>query len=116
MTSYVQMPPAKNDRLLLTAAMLVPLAVFVWGALKFHACGSGWVVAGLKQLGVHFGAGIGYTALVAAVIGTLRLWSDDRTTGQATELLKPWGPKGAIIMHVGVAALTYAIFTDSCKY
>ena len=114
---YVEMPETRLDKLLLTAAMIVPLAVFIWGAIKFHACGSsGWVIAGLKQLGVHVGVGIGYGAVVAAFIGTLRLWSSARTTAEATDILKPWGAKGAIIMHVFVAVATFIIFRDSCRY
>jgi hypothetical protein len=114
---YVEMPQTRLDKVLLTAAMIVPLAVFIWGAIKFHACGSsGWVIAGLKQLGVHVGVGIGYAAAVAAFIGTLRLWSSARTTAEATDILNPLGAKGAIIMHVFVAVATFIIFRDSCRY
>lgn len=109
-------PPSGIDKLILTAAIIVPLAVWIWGIVKFHQCGSGWVVAALKQLGVHLGVGIGYTAIVAAIVGLLKLWTDARTAARTNELLMPWGPKGIVIMHAVVAAVTFIIFKDGCKY
>ena len=113
---YVEVPPTGLDKLLVTAAIIVPLAVWIWGIHKFHQCGSGWVVAALKQLGVHLGVLIGYGAIVAAIVGLLKLWTDERASDRAGEFLKPWGPKGVIIMHAVVAAATFIIFKDGCKY
>jgi hypothetical protein len=114
--TYVEDPPSGLDKLLLTAAIIVPLAVWVWGIVKFHQCGSGWIMAALKQLGVHIGVGIGYAAMVAAIVGLLKLWTDARTGDQTAEVLKPWGPKGVIIMHIFVALATFTIFKDGCRY
>ena len=114
--TYVTMPYTGLDKLLLTAALVVPIAVWIWGIHKFHQCGSGWIVAALKQLGVHFGVAIGYAAIVAVITGLLKLWTDGRTADRTYELLKPMGPKGVIIMHAVVAAVTFTIFKDGCKY
>jgi hypothetical protein len=73
-------------------------------------------VAALKQLGVHFGVLIGYAAIFAVIMSLLKLWADGRAADRTNELLRPTGPKGIIIMHAVVAAVTYAIFKDGCKY
>lgn len=113
---YVNVPATGLDKLLLTAAIIVPLAVWIWGIVKFHQCGSGWVMAGLKQLGVHVGVGVAYGAIVAAIVSLLSLWATPRATSDAGELLKPWGPKGIVIMHTFVAAVTFIIFKDRCRF
>ncbi len=96
-----------------TAVLVLGMGTWVWGASKFHKCGSGWVVAFLKQFGVSVAVGLGYFLTVLMIVSTIHIWSERTANNTSNVVLEPLNY--SLTTTALLIAASLLIFRDKCR-
>jgi hypothetical protein len=100
-------------KLAMTLIVVLGMGTWVWGSMKFHKCGSGWVVAILKQLGVSFAVSIGYAAAVFSIVNLIRIWNEKAGKKTGSTMSDP--VVSGLTIAVLLIAVNMAIFREKCR-
>ena len=100
-------------KLAMTLVVVLGMGTWVWGSMKFHKCGSGWMVAILKQLGVTIAVSFGYGAVMFSIVQLIDIWNKKAAAKTARTVSEP------VVSGLTIAALliavNLAIFRDKCR-
>lgn len=97
----------------LTLVVVLGMGTWVWGSMRFHKCGSGWVMAILKQLGVSLAVSIGYFAAVASIVELIRIWNASSARKTASVMFDSL--TGGLTVAVLLIAVNIVIFREKCR-
>lgn len=116
MMSYGKKSAGGNSaiyKLAMTLVVVLGMGTWVWGSMKFHKCGSGWMVAILKQLGVTLAVSFGYGAVMFSIVQLIDIWNKKAAAKTARTVSEP------VVSGLTIAALliavNLAIFRDKCR-
>lgn len=100
-------------KLAMTLIVVLGMGTWVWGSMKFHKCGSGWLVAILKQMGVSLAVSFGYAAAAFSIVSLISIWNKKAATKTALTMYDP------VIYGLTVSgiliAVNMAIFREKCR-
>jgi hypothetical protein len=100
-------------KLAMTLVVVLGMGTWVWGSMKFHKCGSGWMVAILKQLGVTIAVSFGYGAAMFSIVQLIDIWNKKAAAKTARTVSEP--VVSGLTIATLLIAVNLAIFRDKCR-
>jgi hypothetical protein len=97
----------------MTLIVVLGMGTWVWGSMKFHKCGSGWVVAVLKQMGVSIAVSLGYAAAAFSIVQLIDIWNRKAAAKTARAVYDP--VVSGLTISVLLIAANLAIFREKCR-
>ena len=100
-------------KLAMTLIVVLGMGTWVWGSMKFHKCGSGWLIAILKQFGVTLAVSLGYLGATFSIVQLIEIWNI-KAALKTTRAVKDPVVSGLTIA-VLLIAVNIAVFREKCR-